>query len=287
MQRPLAVILSLTLATLACGPNLPNIDLPIAKITPGPTETLTISEPAPDDEAVAAVILNLGAGNLTLAGGADGLVSGVVEYNVADWKPTVTRDGAEVRIEQGRNEDQLGLPDSGLINHWDLKLGAVPLELTVNAGAYDGQVELGGLRLRRLEFNDGASTNSLAFSEANLDEMSLFKYATGASTVKLTGLANANFTEMIFEGGAGTYTLDFSGALERDARVSIRAGVSTLTIVVPPGTPAEVTRTGAITSVSTEGTWTTRGDTYTISGAGPQLTISVDMGVGTLNLVSK
>ena len=45
--------------------------------------------------------------------------------------------------------------------------------------------------------------------------MSILRYETGASTVKLNGLANANFGTLIFSGGAGDYTLDFSGDLQR------------------------------------------------------------------------
>lgn len=287
MRRLFIVITALALAALACGPNLPNVNLPVAQITPGPLETLAISEPLPAKDAVAQVTLGVGAGNLHLAGGADGLVTGQVEYNVADWKPEVKRDGDTLTIEQNFAKDKLTIPSGDLINKWDLKLGNGPLELTVNAGAYQGDVDLSGLRLHRLEFNDGASTNKVKFDQANSDEMTLLKYTTGASQVELTGLANANFTEMIFEGGAGTYTLDFSGTLQRDARVTVRAGVCSLTIVVPPGTQAEVTKSGAVTTVKTEGTWNTSGDTYRISGSGPLLKISVDMGLGTLNLVSK
>ncbi|MBL8058181.1 MAG: hypothetical protein JNK29_15860 [Anaerolineales bacterium] len=287
MRRLFIVIMVLALAALACGPSLPNIDLPITRITPGPTETLTIAEAQPEGEAVAEVTLEVGAGNLKLAGGGDGLVSGTVEYNVAEWKPEIKRDGNALSITQGFNKDKFGIPEGDLINKWDLRLGSTPLELTVNAGAYEGQVDLSGVKLRRLEFNDGASTNTVTFDEANPEEMPLLKYPTGASTVTLNGLANANFTEMSFEGGAGTYTLDFSGELQRDARVSIRAGVCTLTIRVPAGTQTEVTKSGAVTSVKTEGTWTSSGDTYAIKGSGPVLKIDVDMGVGTLNLISK
>jgi hypothetical protein len=287
MRRLFIAIAALALAALACGPSLPNIDVPIARITPGPLETLTIAEPLPEGDTVMAVTLGVGAGNLKLAGGGDGLVSGTVEYNVADWKPEIKREGETLSLIQTFAKDKIGIPEGDLINKWDLRLGDTPMELTVNAGAYEGEADLGGVPLRRLEFNDGASTNSVTFDEANPEAMSLLKYSTGASTVTLDGLANANFTEMIFEGGAGTYTLDFSGELQRNGRVTVRAGVCTLTIVVPPGTSAEVTKSGAVTSVKTEGTWTSSGDTYQIKGSGPLLKISVDMGLGTLNLVSK
>ena len=63
--------------------------------------------------------------------------------------------------------------------------------------------------------------------------MNLFRYETGASLVTLTGLANANFSLFEFSGGAGNYTLDFSGELNRDATVSITTGLGNLRIVIP------------------------------------------------------
>jgi hypothetical protein len=283
----LLMITALAVAALACGPSLPNIDLPVTKITPGPTETLAIDEPRPDGDAVVDVTLDIGPGNVSLSGGAEGLASGTVQYNVAEWKPVITRDDDSLTIEQKFTGGRIGIPEGDLVNEWDVQLGDVPMRLTVNAGAYEGQADLGGLPLQRLEFNDGASTNTVTFDEVNPEEMALLKYTTGASTVELNGLANANFTEMIFEGGAGTYTLDFSGELQRDARVSVRAGVCSLNIVVPEGTKAEVTRSGAVTTVKAEGTWTTQGDTYATSGSGPTLKIDVDMGLGTLTLTTK
>src|SRR3546814_7166011 len=55
--------------------------------------------------------------------------------------------------------------------------------------------ELGGLSLKSLEVKDGASNVDLSFSKSNLVEMSILQYTTGASDVKLTGLANANRSE--------------------------------------------------------------------------------------------
>ena len=54
----------------------------------------------------------------------------------------------------------------------------------------------------------------------------------------MTGLANANFSTMIFSSGAGDYTLDFSGDLQRDATVTITTGLSNLKLVVPKGVAA-------------------------------------------------
>jgi hypothetical protein len=103
--------------------------------------------------------------------------------------------------------------------------------------------------------------------------------------VELIGLGHANFETLTFSGGAGDYTLDFTGELQRDATVKISAGLGNLRIVIPAGTMAQVAVTGAITNINTQGTWTVNDKRYETSGSGPTLTIEVDMGLGNLTLV--
>jgi Ca2+-binding RTX toxin-like protein len=84
--------------------------------------------------------------------------------------------------------------------------------------------------------------------------MKLFHYETGASNVSMTGLANANFASMEFTGGAGNYTFDFSGQLQRDASVTIQAGLSNVTLVIPTGLPVQVTVNG-LSNVTRDSSW--------------------------------
>jgi hypothetical protein len=288
MQRPiLAAIAALTAASLACSINLNLPDLP--RIQTGPEQTFTIAEAAPDAAEVVDVELNMGMGELTLSGGAAGLIDGEVRYNVDEWEPTLTNTGDTLTLSQGDSDDlQAGLPTEDVINAWDLQLGeGVPLNLSIDAGAYAGNLALGGLPLRRLEINDGASHAEVSFDAPNPEAMERLVYETGASSVTLTGLANANFEEMEFNGGAGEYELDFSGDLQRDATVEVVAGLSSLRISVPAGTNVRVDVGGGLHDVDTQGNWTASGDTYETSGSGPTLTIDVDMGAGSLTLISQ
>jgi hypothetical protein len=43
--------------------------------------------------------------------------------------------------------------------------------------------------------------------------MSILSYKTGASDVSLKGLGNANVDQVSFDGGVGSYELDFTGDL--------------------------------------------------------------------------
>ncbi len=276
-------LLVVALVTLACSIN---INLPETDVKTGPTQIEMLSVPYLDPPTdTAEVTLAFGAGKLNIAsGGEDALIAGTATFNVPDFTPEISIEGDEVRIEQG-NLDFNGIPSfSGdLINEWDLAIGDAPIELTINAGAYAGIYELGGLSLQRLEINDGAAEAQVSFSEPNLVDMSLFKYSTGASNITLEGLANANCSQFIFRSGAGAYTLDFSGELTRDIAVTIESGVSSITIIVPEGTSAVLTSNGLL-SVTSTGDWEEDGDTYTVLGDGPTITIEVDMGAGNLIL---
>lgn len=280
-RKMLPIILILTLVLTACSFH---ISLPITQQV-GPTITDEITVPLPTD-ATQSVDLSLkfGAGTLKLHPGAGALVSGTATYNISDFKPTVTINASTVRIQQG-NWRLTGIPDiSNIKNEWDLALGSVPLALTIDAGAYHAEYELGGLALTNLTISDGAADAKLNFASPNLTGMSLLSYSTGASNVSLTGLGNANFASLEFNCGAGNYTLDFSGQFQRDGSVHIGTGVSNLTLVIPSGIPVQITVDGGLSNVTQDSGWTKNGNVYSQTGTGPQLTIVVKIGAGNLTI---
>jgi hypothetical protein len=277
----LAVFLVMAMVTLACGVSIP------VQVKTGSTVTDTINVPfVPGNTQAYAVTFSFGAGNFTLKPGAEGaVVSGTATYNVEDFKPKVTTNQNVIHVEQG-NLKLGGIPNfrSNVRNDWVLQLTDDPIRLAIEAGAYTGRYELGGLSLENLTISDGAADVDLSFSSPNLVDMDTFTYNTGASSVKLNGLANAHFAEMKFRSGAGDYRLDFSGDLRFDTSVSVESGLSNVTIVVPAGVRARVTFEGGLTNVSISGEWEKNGGVYTQSGSGPILTIAVKMGAGSLNL---
>jgi hypothetical protein len=267
------------LATLAC-----TVNVNVPTVTTGSTQTISINEPV-SGVKTAEITFGMGAGTFSLNGGADGLVDGTVKYNVVEWKPTVTRNENKLDITQEKITGFNGIPSNNVTNDWTFKLNsAIPMDLTVNAGAYKGKLDMTGLRLTNLEINDGASESTVTFDSLNPVTMDTLAYKTGASKVELDGLANANFTKMTFEGGAGDYKLDFSGTLKQDAEVTVKTGVSNLTLVIPAGMVVKITNNGALSAINTQGTWTVDGSTYSTSGSGPTLTVDLEVGVGNLTL---
>ena len=278
MYRKLIPFLSiLALTALACGISVPKPP------TPQPEVTEDIKAEYPDANEVN-LALRFGAGEMTLNPGADVLVDGTATYNYDELKPEVNTDGGDVEVRVGDGNLNIFPNLNNLKNVWDLKLGDQPMNLSIESGAYDGTFELGGLSLTRLDIKDGAANVELAFSEPNPVEMSTFTYSTGASDVKITGLANANFSFFDFSSGAGDYTLDFSGDLQRDASVKIETGLSNFIIIVPEGVDAVVTVQGGLSNVNAGPGWERSGSDYVQKGEGPTITFVIEMGAGNLTL---
>ena len=273
----ISAILVFTLASIACGFS---VDLPRrAETGPDVEESITVADPESDETHLS---LNFGAGELKLSAGAEGLVEGTALYNVEQLKPEIVKNGGNIEIKQGDLDG--AFPYDNMKNRWDLQLGDTPMDLLIEAGAYEGNMELGGLALNNLTVKDGAAQVNLSFSEPNLVEMSRMAYSTGASEVTLTGLANANFDTFEFDSGAGSYTLDFSGELQRDAAVNVDSGLSELIIVVPEGVNATVSIEGGLADINARNGWSQSGNTYSHEGSGPTLTITVNMGAGSVTL---
>jgi len=281
----LPFLLVLILATMACGFS---VNIPSAP-TPGPevTDEIAIAVPeaaTSEDEASAETRLKIsfGAGELSLSPGAgDMLVEGTAMYDVPNFKPEIKVEGNIVEIKQGEFKS-LNVGD--FKNEWDLELGETPMELEINAGAYQGRYDFSGLALTNLTIKDGASDVDVSFSAPNLTEMSVFRYETGASNVELTGLANANFSTLIFNGGAGDYTLDFSGELKQAATARIETGLGNLMLVIPEDVDARVTVEGGAININHSSGWGQSNRTYTQDGSGPTLTIIVKMGAGNVTI---
>ncbi len=284
MKKNILIALSaLVLSSLACTVTIPFIP----KVGTGQTQTFTFSEQAPAGASPATVDISMGAGTLHMQGGASALVEGTVDYNVDGWKPVVTKTDTGIKIEQ-KSGDVTNIPSGQVKNDWNVRLGnTTPIALDLSAGAYQGTLDLGGVPLANLSISDGASDATVEFKQPNPTTMELLAYKTGFSTVKLLGLANANFKGMTFSGGAGTYTLDFAGTLKQDANVKVTGGGANIDIVIPAGMTSQITITSNLTNVNSSGQWNLNNNVYTTQGSGPTLFVTVDVGVGNITLTAQ
>lgn len=269
-------LIALTLMACSFTVNVPSVDT-------GISNTFEISEPALSDVESNQVIIEMGAGTLRISGGAPVLIDGTVEYNVSNWKPEITRSSSRITISQS-NSSNVGIPDGNIQNDWNLQFGEAPIDLTLNAGAYEGKLDLSGLSLTNLNISDGASKSIILFDSLNPVEMEEVSYKTGASDVELLGLGNANTRNVYFDSGVGSYTLDFSGDIQNDMFVRIQSGMSDMTILIPDNARAKVVFNNGLSNIDANGTWTISGSSYECGTNGPLITIDMDMAVGNVQL---
>ena len=74
MKTPIWIVFGLlAIITLAC-----NATIPVQRMQTVATQTLTISEPAPQGSTPAQVSISMGAGKLQIGSGAAGLIEGTI-----------------------------------------------------------------------------------------------------------------------------------------------------------------------------------------------------------------
>ena len=110
-----------------------------------------------DAAASVAVDLEMGAGELHVAGGSAKLMDASFRFNHPSWEPVVdyqSADGhARLRVKQPDSSMSFGRTE----NSWDLRFNdALPIDLTTHLGAGQATIAAGTLNLRSLEIHHGA-----------------------------------------------------------------------------------------------------------------------------------
>ncbi len=232
--------------------------------------------------------LTIGPCRLRLGPGAqDQFVSGRYEDPTALLPVQVVQGPQQVSISQAtqlRSVGRLTQPPS-----LDLRLGTkVPFELTVEGGANDTALDLGGLPVARLTIHQGAGRSTVDFGSPNPAEMAAFDVASGGVAMDLRGLANANFEQMTVSGGAASYRLEFGGQLRRDADVRLNTGVSAVELIVPATTPARISSSSIVGGLDVGDGFLTREGAFwneaAARGDAPVLRITVTSMFGAVRL---
>ncbi len=126
-------------------------------------------------------------------------------------------------------------------NSCDLRFtDALPISFELGLGLGKGNLDRTGLNVKDLRLSAGASSVRLRFDKPNKSVIENLTIESGLSKFEGEGLCNANFNRLKFEGGVGSYSLDFGGELRKEVDVQVEVGLGTLTIDIPPGTGAKV-----------------------------------------------
>lgn len=251
----------------------------------GDWQTLSLSRDLAGEERLA-VDIEYGAGQLTVRPGeGDRLYQARMRYDASAFEP-VTRyadgrlqigmEGAEVR---GRRVDAGSL---------EVALNpTVALDLDLEFGAAEADLELGGLRLERLEISTGASRTKLSFSEPNAISAESISLQIGAAQFEAIGLGNARAQQLSVEGGVGDIMLDFSGAWTGDLNATVEMGLGKLTLRLPEGLGVRIEKDGVLASLKGEGLTQQDNVYYTadFDRAARKLRLDVDAAFNAIDIV--
>jgi hypothetical protein len=233
--------------------------------------------------AVAACRLRVVAGDgPLLAGGTYEEASGAIP-------PKVVTDGGKVTITQryeiARTLDLLSSGAPG----FDLALGTTrPFALEIDSGASDVNLDLGRLPLTRLVIRQAAGRLRLDFSTPCTGALESVRVEAGAASLELRNLANAGFAELALAGGAARCDVHFGGALARDARARIDAGVAAVRVAVPGTTAARVEASSVVGGLRIGDGFTKRAGAFwteaAVAGKTPVLEVHAETAVGLLEI---
>ncbi len=126
-------------------------------------------------------------------------------------------------------------------NSCDLRFtDAVPISFELGFGLGSGNIDLTGLDVKDLRISAGASSVRLRFDKPNKSVIEDLTIESGLSKFEGEGLNNANFNRLKFEGGVGSYKLDFSGELKKEVDAQIEVGFGSLVVDIPETVGAKI-----------------------------------------------
>jgi hypothetical protein len=225
------------------------------------------------------------------SGEAEGWIAGTCRDPTGKRAPIIRQEGQLVTITEEKPSYERIPAVFGGIPRYELEFGKNkerPFVLTIETGASEFDLDLGGVPLKALTVRQGPGRFNLDFSAPNPQSMSWLEISSGAASMELENLANANFARMRLSAGAASYELDFGGRLSQPAEVMVETGLSGVEIAVPGSTAAEIVAETTVGSVDVGDGFTKREGAFltgaAMAGEQPLLTIRAGVRLGALQI---
>lgn len=165
--------------------------------------------------------------------------------------------------------------------------GAIPVSLHIQLGAAEARLDLGGLRLRDVVYETGASDSEISFSEPNAEEAESCVFKAGAASLEIRNLGNANCRRVEVAGGVGSIELDFSGEWRSDAETEINVGLGGIELHIPAELGVRVEKRTFLMTFDAPGFEKRGGDVYLSRNwdtAARKLTIKISGALGGITI---
>jgi len=153
----------------------------------------------------------------------------------------------------------------------------IPLDLDVTLGAGEGQIELGGLKVKRAAIRSVATRTVIRVDRPNAMACETLDLDGGAAEVYTEKLGNLRCAEIRFDGGMGQTRLDLTGRWTSTLRLSAKQALGTLTLVLPKDAGVRIVLDRTLSSFEPTG-FTKDGNAWVSAGfASAPRTVLVDV----------
>ncbi|HEY89283.1 MAG TPA: hypothetical protein G4N98_06065 [Thermoflexia bacterium] len=181
-----------------------------------------------DDNDDIKVKVRLGAGDLLIEGGATELLEADFLYNIEGWQPKIEYMARHLVVRQPSHKKVAFSSD--VRYEWNLRFNDnVPLDVSIEFGAGDAEIDLRHLAITDLDVR------------------------IGAGEVVVDAQGNCTLERLELDLGAGDAKLDLRGAWSEDVDVNIQGGIGRTTVVLPQDIGVRVDVTKGIGTVHADG----------------------------------
>lgn len=250
--------------------------------------TVTMSRQLPRASAELRVFVEYGAGQLDIRSVDEGVLYRMnLRYDEDAFEPVAdfSSDRLRLGVESLRRGIEVRGRQSGSL---ELELArGVPMDLDLEFGAVQAEIDLGGLALTDLSLSTGASESTIDVSEPNTVSMRTASFEVGAAQFTARHLGNLNAERIQLDAGVGSISLWLNGRWQRDAQVTIDMGLGALDLFVPEGLGVRLRKDSFLTALDSEGL-VKRGDVYEsldFEDADRKITIDLDAAFGSVSVV--
>lgn len=219
----------------------------INRVAVGPILTDSQSVELGDVDSVQ-VDIKMGVGELNVDGGATNLMDAEFTYNVEDWRPEVIFEQrgsrGELQISQPQGEIN-GIPDDEIKYRWDIALqNDVPLDMNVDLGVGESNLNLAGISLQSLNIDTGVGETTIDLTGNWPDSFDVqINGGVGKTTVYLpenvglrleaeNGIGSLVVNGLQKDGGSGVYTNAAYGESDTTITLDISGGIGEITVQV-------------------------------------------------------
>ncbi len=233
------------------------------------------------------VQVQYGGGDLSLRPAAGGLLYQLqMRYDERQMRPVTQYDRASGRLTLGVESVRRNQRTQRGGNATVQLAAGVPMDLALEFGAGQANLELGGLSLRSVDLSTGASETEVRFAAPNRVRAGTVRVAAGASRLRMRGLGNARAERFVLDGGVGEATLEFDGAWDRNASLSVDMGLGSLTLRFPRSLGVRIEKDSFLTRFSPAGMVRRDGAWYSRNWdqARHRLTVQIDAALGSINV---